>query len=227
MWSMDSRPGPVPMQDSFARLVEKSANGALERLEPAYCLAAYATNYQSAYGSVMLISDGSSLNLSDYDVLQLHNQTVVKNAGWDPYLWICEDIAPKESCSTHLGDISAHADDWRVLGGHHVDYCLVESFSQTCRLECSFPLSMTIIITNLIKALIIALAAYYLRDHPLLTTGDAVASFIKRPDETSKGMSLLAKATLHSAGEAMEYNRTPKRWGTAVSPRRWWLCISS
>lgn len=41
--------------------------------------------------------------------------------------------------------------------------------------------------------IVIGVTASYLKCAPLLTTGDAVASFIKRPDEVTKGKCLLSR----------------------------------
>ncbi|KAF9885044.1 hypothetical protein FE257_000775 [Aspergillus nanangensis] len=224
MWSASTPLSPVKIPRPFSTLVEKSVNNTLTRLSPEECVSAYATNFQTKYGSLVLITDG--LNTTEYDVLQLYNQSVVRNGGNDPYRWICEDWKPLVSCSLSVPDIKTHSDNWIVSGGYKIESCLAEPLPEKCMLECSFPLAMIIIATNLAKAIIICFTAFYLGDSPLLTTGDAVASFIKEPDETTKGVCLLSKNDIPFDGIPLEYNDRPKRWASAASKGRWAVCVS-
>ncbi|KAI9929759.1 hypothetical protein AWENTII_009530 [Aspergillus wentii] len=63
-------------------------------------------------------------------------------------------------------------------------------------------------------------------DVPILTTVDAVASFMRKPDKSTKGQCLLSKRSAYkTAPGSWRYNKNPRRWGSAVSFQRWAICL--
>jgi hypothetical protein len=78
-----------------------------------------------------------------------------------------------------------------------VKYCLSESFQAPCRLTVANPLLLVVCIMCTFKTLLcILVLTVGLRRHkedssPLITPGDAIASFIVRPDPETKGMCTL------------------------------------
>ncbi|OOO12031.1 hypothetical protein OAory_01085010 [Aspergillus oryzae] len=68
------------------------------------------------------------------------------------------------------------------------------------------------------------LAAHLQRSRapPLLTTGDAVASFLERPDDTTKGMCWASKRHI-GKGTSRQYRHLspPRQWRKASSPFHW------
>ncbi|KAF5860572.1 hypothetical protein ETB97_001345 [Aspergillus alliaceus] len=93
---------------------------------------------------------------------------------------------------------------------------------QRCKLECSLPLAITVVLSILCKAITIGYSAISATEKPILTTGDAVASFIQRPDESTRGQCLLTKEAVEKLHYRLEYkpssfNDTPKRRRAAVS----------
>lgn len=68
--------------------------------------------------------------------------------------------------------------------------CLAVKAQQNCELLYSPPLCLIVTLTIFVKAITILIAAWVnrLASPPLLTTGDAISSFISRPDSTTKNM---------------------------------------
>jgi hypothetical protein len=91
---------------------------------------------------------------------------------------------------------------------------------------------VVVVIYNLGKMLSILYVAFYIKDDPLMTVGDAVQSFLSRPDKTTRGMCLASKAdlmaksvTITSEPEPKPYSPKPLQWRTAASNRRWTIFI--
>lgn len=79
---------------------------------------------------------------------------------------------------------------------YSVDGCLVIKPEDRCQLLYSPPICIIIALATLLKVVAMFLAARIGRHRspPLLTVGDAVASFMERPDRTTEGMCWLSNA---------------------------------
>jgi len=89
-----------------------------------------------------------------------------------------------------------------------------------------------VVICNLGKVVSMLYVAFYVKDDPLITVGDAIQSFLSRPDKTTTGMCLVSKAdvvakslTVISDPEPKPYAARRLQWRTAASARRWTLFI--
>lgn len=78
--------------------------------------------------------------------------------------------------------------------------CLVIPTEGRCRFMYNPPIGIVVIITAAIKVAAMVLAAKLdrYRSAPLLTVGDAVASFLTRPDTTTAGMCWISKSDVNS-----------------------------
>jgi hypothetical protein len=174
----------------------------LERLSPEDCVSTYETTFQSKYASVVLISDAfdGNTDVPAADTAVIYVDTArVPGAGeyidTVPYHWICDDkldgLYYDYNCADRVGNVKS-GDEW-VVGGYKIDYCLAERTAEKCTLEYSLPLAIIVICVNFVKALLICLAPSLLGDGPLLTIGDGIGSFLRRPDETTEGNCLLTR----------------------------------
>ncbi|KAL4966624.1 uncharacterized protein BDV14DRAFT_207919 [Aspergillus stella-maris] len=183
----------------------------LERLDPKDCISAYATTFQAKYANVALISpDFNSTGNITAPVARLGTSMVPSGGGPEeanPYYWICKDGRPgnkveqhKKVCSEYYNEIRDQ-DEWYVEG-FKVDYCLAQRTPERCTLEYSLPLAIVVIGANFVKAGLIVGAAVMLRGKgsPLLTVGDAIASFLRVRDEDSRGRGLLGRADVVKPG---------------------------
>lgn len=105
-----------------------------------------------------------------------------------------------------------------------VKYCLAEPFEKGCKVAISNPLLSVVTVCIFIKLVLCVVVVSALRDDPLVTPGDAVASFIKVPDPATFGK--CAAAVLDIRFRALE--RKPQRWrkrskrlAHAISPTTW------
>ena len=105
--------------------------------------------------------------------------------------------------------------------------------NQLCRLQFNRQLVFVVIAFNLAKALVLVYVFVAVKENPLLTIGDAVASFLKQPDDTTSGLCLMSKENInqwknrHLVSERVgrPYDPTRKRWSTVVSKARWAACM--
>ncbi|KAK5787676.1 hypothetical protein VI817_010173 [Penicillium citrinum] len=135
-----------------------------------------------------------------------------------------------------------------------IEECLVIKADEHCQLLYSPPICLTIMLAAFAKVTAMFLAAHIGRSRspPLLTIGDAVASFMKNQDPTTKGLCWISGSDVRKGGWVkvnkagfqavlqndqsgpITYRRFKKRafWGRAASGWRWaatlfmcFLCI--
>ncbi|KAL4815023.1 hypothetical protein BDW67DRAFT_176558 [Aspergillus spinulosporus] len=219
---------------SAPRLVRMAAE--LERLSPKDCISAYEVMFMSKYANVVLISDAFN---GSTDVPATNTGVIYIDTAWVPrageyidtvpYQWICDDTIENPynnyNCADRVDSIKS-GDEW-VVGGYKIEYCLAERTAEKCTLEYSLPLAIVVICVNFVKALLICLAPSLLGDGPLLTIGDAVSSFLRWPDETTKGNCLLTREIVPEEPKIkpLRYSAMPKRRWTAMSRARWVTCL--
>ncbi|OQE00902.1 hypothetical protein PENSOL_c005G01007 [Penicillium solitum] len=224
---------------SFERLYEAARNGSLDRLETSECINAYATTYQTRHGDLLLVTDDVNTT-NHYDMVGFQSVYSPYNS-WradpphgDPYAWLCPPD-PDGSCSTYLSNIRSQAEknNWIVYGyygNYSVDSCFGKRLPEHCKLQYSLPLVIVVIIANFVKAAILCYMAVRMAEVPLLTTGDAIASYLSQPDRRTLGRCLVPGGRVRGICytgkvpsrhyKAMVYEEKPKRWYSVVSYRK-------
>ena len=110
-----------------------------------------------------------------------------------------EELNNANTCSDLVPDLLAHADRWGT-SDYQVDHCLSEKVAGDCGLNTNLPIVLVVIICNAVKVAAMLTLALNLKVEPLMTIGDAVRSFIDRPDEHSRGLCM-------QSGSQIEYPR--------------------
>ncbi|KAH6875225.1 hypothetical protein BKA58DRAFT_379442 [Alternaria rosae] len=94
-----------------------------------------------------------------------------------------------------------------------------------CYVGVSNPLLLTVTLACLVKVIICVTVVWVLgRQEPLVTPGDAVASFISMPDPSTAGrLDMLIPAWKHGAsiGSPILWRHTPRRRASCLSSRTW------
>ncbi|PVH98584.1 hypothetical protein DM02DRAFT_615710 [Periconia macrospinosa] len=164
----------------------------------------------------------------------------------DSYKWICpsawsggKKLYHNNSCAERVNEIKSAPDQWRVgeteadvradtteynieHEGYPIDYCLSERAEPHCTLEFVTPIAILVTILNLIKAALILYTVFGIKDEPLLTMGDAVASFLEREDLTTRDMCLLSVKEIKESKNYFPVG--PRMW----SAERWrWKDVAS
>ncbi|KAL4911154.1 hypothetical protein BDW74DRAFT_184630 [Aspergillus multicolor] len=233
----------------FEWLHQQAQQGSLERLNPIDCIDAYTSTYQTEHGGLLLVT--ASVNTtSKYEILASQSvQHPNASIYLDPYTWMCPRSAQR-NCTTHLSSIRseirqnnsfiAYQHLWKTPGRndtveYKVNYCLATKLPERCKLQYSLGIMIAISVANIIKAVLMGYMTTASAEPPMLTTGDAVVSFLHRPDKLSLGKCLVPGKVireLYSTFKYLEredmplwYRHRPKRWGSTVYYGKWILFV--
>jgi hypothetical protein len=146
-----------------------------------------------------------------------------------------------------ISKLKANPRAWRTVG-FPIDHCLARKVEPHCKLQFSRDILTAVIICNLCK--VAAMIATLLLQHEpaLVTTGDAISSWLRYPDEATANQCLRSAKTnvhkispnplpLHEVGSYKD--RSPVafhsvrklRWHQAINRRRWAtvlaLCVTT
>ncbi|EHY56089.1 hypothetical protein HRR83_006539 [Exophiala dermatitidis] len=220
--------------------------GLYEQLQKADCIRAYATDFVTNRRNLLMVTKHDPSVTTLFDIIP-YTFSVFD----DLYTWICmsddamfaeiEAAFPNQPigavCAKRISKMVALADQWRPYG-HDVQYCLSERVPESCSYSANIPIVAAVIVANLVKVLVMTFVAFWLRDDPFITIGDAVESFLNRPDRTTEGLCLLTKddvrrlSRMHKgwndesiSREAKVARLRPVRWAKSASRTRWALTI--
>lgn len=202
----------------------------LERLENKKCVEVYTAPIVSSHSDLLLISTysthTSSLIDTKFQLMQLLSSTDNLLGQWsDPDSYnntrfaICLPF-PEDMCSTSFANVS-DLENW-------LQYCLCVPTEEHCKLQFSLVIMIVVIVCNLIKTVCMGTIAWKQDLEPLVTLGDAVASFLDRPDVTTEGNCLAGKGRFE---KSKSWDLLSCRWDSkrlllfrAASSRRWIFC---
>ena len=114
------------------------------------------------------------------------------------------------------------------MTGIRVHYCLSQRVEEHCKLQFSLVIMVIVMICNLIKTVCMGWIAWKQDPEPLVTLGDAIVSFLDRPDITMKGCCIKGKSRFEGsrswASLPSRWDYKPIRWFRTASERRWLVC---
>ena len=183
----------------------------LERLDAKTCVEVYTAQIMSSHSDVLLVSTYSNFTNS-----LLGNQEGGFYA--DNYL-----ECPKVSgCYLNIANLYlTDPQDW-------LRYCLSVPAKEHCKLQFSLTIMIVVIVCNLIKTVCMSTIAWKQDPEPLVTLGDAIASFMDRPDVTTEGNCIAEKARFE---KSKSWDSLSGNWDSkslllfrAASSRRWIVC---
>jgi hypothetical protein len=164
-----------------------------------------------------------------------------------PLDWICSGLPEDNSearglpCINRLGEIKTASKPWALSSGYingpdgssaqwpprnthqwPVDYCLSDPAPTRCQLHFSLVIAVIVTVLNIVKAALMFYVAYSTKESPLMTMGDAVASFLDDKDDTTNDMGMFSihdHRKNYSSG-ASAWDDRPWRWKDATSKKR-------
>lgn len=108
-----------------------------------------------------------------------------------------------------------------------VDHCRSQKVDEKCQLVFNLPICLAVIFCNAAKVLCMFLTAHDERREILLTVGDAVSSFMDKPDTMTEGNCLLSTFEITKASQSSTTLQPgKKRWMKSVSISFWVGTIS-
>ncbi|ETN37422.1 uncharacterized protein HMPREF1541_08413 [Cyphellophora europaea CBS 101466] len=255
----DGSAGRYDMSASAARLEElvgmTPGAGTLELLDPGACLNAYARPLVTDRSNLIVVTKGESEGLNGTALIRekLYNfPSSIANGRtqYDPYGWVCHrsdkmmnrfggrDATELRPCDAWVDKIKNDIGAWTPLD-YSVDFCLSESIEERCSFNGNMQILAVVITSNALKIVCMLIVAFGLGTNQLITVGDAIACFLKKPDPSTQGYCLMSKrdvidfyrlseATndsqdllnthLHTSKAATGENH---RWSKAASRARW------
>jgi hypothetical protein len=165
----DSPPSvPKSTLPTLPSLWNQSQSNMLDRLEPAECIAEYATALQSHRRNLLLVTDGTPMDLGPLNPRPnypnntdlLWNGFFQASDAMNPYTssysygWMC-DVIDHQSfahCADRVTAIKKTPDDWRMgEQAWSVKYCLSEPATPHCRIRFSPVIASIVTALNLCK----------------------------------------------------------------------------
>ena len=133
----------------------------------------------------------------------------------DPQNWLLDTYDSIQTANGVLTDL----DD-------RIQYCLSKRVEEHCKLQFSLAIMIVVIICNLIKTTCMSIIAWKQDPEPLVTLGDAIASFLDRPDVTTEGNCIVGKTRFSRSWGLLLSRWHPQRlrWFRAASSKRWLVC---
>ena len=119
--------------------------------------------------------------------------------------------------------------EWR-LGNFDIQYCLSQTVEEHCKLQYSAWIMAVVILANFVKMGCMFWLTWQQPKEPLITLGDAIASFLDDSDEMTKGSCLANKRDFTASGD---WDRAPRAyqsrkggpsWFNAAGRFRWYFC---
>ena len=196
-----------------------------ERLPSRTCMDAYTEGFMQNYSDVVVITKtiqpGTPVLWTRYPQRILSEDKQDTNN--DPFHWVCKDTLKfsNESGICYKNDALNNIDpnSWTVQG-HGVDHCLARKAANHCSLQYNAWIMGAVMVFTIIKVLAVATLVF---THPkgenyLRTIGDAIASFLEKPDPHTEGMCLVSSAQVRKYG----FKDSEKPRTSTTTWCRWW-----
>ncbi|KAJ5914828.1 hypothetical protein N7504_003711 [Penicillium tannophilum] len=179
------------------------------------------SNFQSKYKGLILLS-------SDLSIKDGGDNSILWNRGQD----LEQSIVASSFANTDVSNTSSQecavSPYYRMLP---FDGCLAYEGKTNCQLLFNPIIGVVISLATLVKVVAMFLAARIQRSRapPLLTIGDAVASFLQRPDDTTKGICWMSFRRIKKdwRHHLVLSDQPPPRLYGHLSPRKQWRKASS
>lgn len=175
------------------------------RLENADCIKDYSPQFLSGWANLLVVVDNPLY--SNETLLNVH---LSEADDWDSHSWMCDGpTGGARVCETP--ETLTEPEKWQTLGASRanltcsksiytnktycdtgkdvlfdVKYCLAQRSPESCRVGASSTLLLVVLACNLIKILCFLWTLWRYNSFPLVTLGDAIASFLRRPDSNTE-----------------------------------------
>ena len=188
----------------------------LHNLSNDECLKAYRNELVPDRLDVLAISSAFNTNTSllsyypdnvGYGDESLSMVRLSENSASVSYAWTCVQThedgyeTPRVRCESPV--------NWTVLG-FPIEYCLSQPAESSCKLQFSLVIMVIVILCNFSKTFCMILTIWKPASVPLLTLGDAIASFLDQPDPNTVNNCLAGKHRFREMKYAC-FNTLPSR----------------
>ncbi|PYI10621.1 hypothetical protein BO78DRAFT_458425 [Aspergillus sclerotiicarbonarius CBS 121057] len=177
-------------------------NGTFQNVSNSECLEKYNVQFNTHLGTLILVAERQYF--SNVSSLQA---TLQGSSSVYDYVKIVGKSRAEEAIEE--GHWKAEGTDWDTYDYYDeppsipISHCMRKTMTQRCRLLFSPSIALAVILFNLAKVICMYLTARTDRSEIFLRVGDAVSSFLAKPDPTTEGRCLLSREDM---------TRGPYRW---------------
>ncbi|KAH0563315.1 hypothetical protein GP486_002121, partial [Trichoglossum hirsutum] len=238
---LSGAPWRVPLADTTEALtqIQKHASG-FERLDPSECITAYGDQFILKRRDVVVVvstdppkPENSVLGYLNWTYGDMQNSWICGTNTSDSLIL---STLPIDSFDCQTDTALADVANW-FMASQNVRYCLSELVPERCKLQFSLHIMVVVILCNAVKVVCLAMTGRRMKARKLATLGDAVESFLVRPDAVTEGMCLVDMKEVVSGrwmgAEPMGQRlwQPKKEFWFRVSQKSWaacnFLCISA
>jgi len=198
-----------------------------EDLTPSRCANLYNTDVLSGHRNLFLMTKNTSHATNNNTLLDIRDTT---NGGPSGSRWMCLDSEQSShKCDTNeVASKVASGLPWLVTpdGGEEVEVrgCKSEITKEKCKVQFSLGIMIAVIVCNLVKACCMIMVVVRSREPTLVTLGDAINSFLRIPDPTTKGICFADRRFIEREWRR-GWRTGPMQW-KQNGIQRWWTCVS-
>jgi hypothetical protein len=171
-----------------------------KNISTADCFNKYDTQYTSDVGDVFLIQSAPTTNKTNRPLTQI--PFLSNPHDFPSNAWRCQ-LSKNATCDVDKEhEVPRNKSEWAPYGSP-VRYCIVEQVPEICKLQFSVLITAIVVVSNFVKAVVIAVLLLRLKSHDaLVTLGDAVASFLLYPDAETRHRCLQSAWQIRCAFDA-------------------------
>ena len=220
------------LQDTLhANLQDYKTNHSFVKLESKECVDTYSAPIISANSDLLLISDCPDVGNS----LVWYHQNVYSPLidGTSASVFCNQGFCSQTGAMVIPRNLWLTNTDGNILMNWtapecSIDYCLSKRVREHCKLQFSLTIMVVVIVCNMIKTLCMAMILRKQDPEPLVILGDAIASFLDRPDVTTERNCIAGRARFENSKYwglfLSRWDPKRLRWFRAASLRRWVFC---
>ena len=205
-----------------------------EDLTPSQCANLYNWDFMSHRRNLFVITNHTSNTTFDNTLLNLYT---IHGSEFSTSLWMCPDYyGLRSGCDRgSIRSMAANKLPWLLplttRAEVEVRGCKSEITDERCKVQFSLGIMIAVIFCNLVKACAMIMTVVRSREPTLVTLGDAIDSFLRIPDPTTKGICFADRRFIDCewrrgwrTGPRQWKQKGVRRWWTSVSKTRWITC---
>jgi hypothetical protein len=198
------------VRTSFEDIRSLATSRQLAKANTEDCINAYARAIQYRRSDLILVTENlfslepmvKMYHYNSIATLRHKNHGSIYSCAAGQFDWICMQFSTKDC--PHVATCSKIIEKWNRTQtpgwkpfGDPVLYCLYEKVEEQCVLRFSTPLAWAVTCLNAVKIFVLLWIFFFFKEQPLLTIGDAVMSFLVRPDITTKSLGMMGRSNIN------------------------------
>ncbi|PUU76460.1 hypothetical protein B9Z19DRAFT_990518 [Tuber borchii] len=215
-----------------------TGTGRYEDLTPSQCAKRYNTDFLLTNRNLFLVTSHAS-NAA-------HNDTLLARIYFEqddplPSDWLCRYdpvVVSRDDYQCNPNELASNVTrglpwqmDLSYVGVIEISGCKSERAAEKCKVQFSLRIMIAVICCNLVKVCAMIMTVVRSREPTLVTLGDAVDSFLRISDPTTRGICFADRRFINrewrrglGTGPRQWKQNGVQRWWTSVSKTRWITC---